>query len=403
MTSRITIRKPDDWHLHVRDGAMLKAVMPFTARHFGRAILMPNLIPPVTTTKDAVAYRERVMAALPKGSTFQPLMTCYLTDDTNPEDVERGFKAGVFTGVKLYPANATTNSAAGVTDYRKVMPVLERMEKIGMPFLMHGEDVDPEIDIFDREAMFIERYLSKWTRQFPGLRFILEHLSSKDGVDFVRSAAPQVGGTITPYHLILTRTDWLGWGLKPYMYCMPVIKTAKDRAALRKAATSGEPCYFLGTDSAPHPMAKKLAVNGIPGLFNAPVAIETTPRYSRRKVHSTGSKLLLRSTARSTIACRPTRSGSRSKRPRGLRPRRSRSRGRTRRRWSIAAAKRSSGRLWPVEISACHGKRKRGMDGRHQTPAHNPLASAGDAAPRFRSASSMTAEAAAARNGEIGS
>ena len=214
--------------------------MPFTARHFGRAILMPNLIPPVITTKDAVAYRERVMAALPVGSTFKPLMTCYLTDDTDPHDVERGFKDGVFTGVKLYPANATTNSAAGVTDYRKIMPVLERMEKIGMPFLMHGEDVDPDIDIFDREAMFIERYLSKWTRQFPGLRFILEHLSSKDGVDFVRSAAPQVGGTITPYHMILTRTDWLGWGLKPYMYCMPVIKTAKDRAALRKAATSGE-------------------------------------------------------------------------------------------------------------------------------------------------------------------
>ena len=254
---------------------MLKAVVPFTARHFGRAILMPNLIPPVITTKDAVAYRERVMAALPAGSTFKPLMTCYLTDDTDPHDVERGFKDGVFTGVKLYPANATTNSAAGVTDYRKVMPVLERMEKIGMPFLMHGEDVDPDIDIFDREAMFIERYLSRWTRQFPGLRFILEHLSSKDGVDFVRSAAPQVGGTITPYHMILTRTDWLGWGLKPYMYCMPVIKTAKDRAALRKAATSGESCYFLGTDSAPHPMAKKLAMNGIPGLFNAPVAIET--------------------------------------------------------------------------------------------------------------------------------
>jgi dihydroorotase len=275
MTTRITIRKPDDWHLHVRDGAMLKAVMPFTAKHFGRAILMPNLIPPVATTKDAIAYRERVMAALPKGSTFKPLLTCYLTDDTDPNDVERGFKDGVFTGVKLYPANATTNSAAGVTDYRKIMHVLERMEKIGMPFLMHGEDVDPEIDIFDREAMFIERYLSKWTRQFPGLRFILEHLSSKDGVDFVKSAAPQVGGTITPYHMVLTRTDWLGWGLKPYMYCMPVIKTAKDRAALRKAATSGEACYFLGTDSAPHPVAKKLSVNGIPGLFNAPVAVAT--------------------------------------------------------------------------------------------------------------------------------
>ena len=275
MTTRITIRKPDDWHLHVRDGEMLKAVMPYTARHFGRAILMPNLIPPVTTTKDAIAYRERALAARPAGSTFQPLMTCYLTDDTDPDDVERGFREGVFTGVKLYPANATTNSAGGVTDYKKVMRVLERMEKLGMPFLMHGEDVDPEIDIFDREAMFIERYLSKWVKQFPGLRFILEHLSSKDGVDFVKSAAPQVGGTITPYHMVLTRTDWLGWGLKPYMYCMPVIKTAKDRDALRKAATSGEACYFLGTDSAPHPYAKKVSVNGIPGLFNAPVAIET--------------------------------------------------------------------------------------------------------------------------------
>jgi dihydroorotase len=275
MTTRITIRKPDDWHLHVRDGEMLKAVLPHTAKNFGRAILMPNLIPPVRTTADAIAYRERAMSALPKGSTFQPLMTCYLTDDTDPDDVERGFRSGVFTGVKLYPANATTNSAGGVTDYRRVMPVLERMEKIDMPFLMHGEDVDPAIDIFDREAMFIERYLSKWTRQFPGLRMILEHLSSKDGVDFVKSAAPQVGGTITPYHMVLTRTDWFGWGLKPYMYVMPVIKTARDRDALRKAATSGEACYFLGTDSAPHPVAKKLALNGIPGIFNAPVAIES--------------------------------------------------------------------------------------------------------------------------------
>jgi dihydroorotase len=275
MTTRITIRKPDDWHLHVRDGEMLKAVMPYTARHFGRAILMPNLIPPVTTTADGIAYRERALAACPPGSTFQPLMTCYLTDDTDPDDIERGFREGVFTGVKLYPANATTNSAGGVTDYRKVMRVLERMEKIGMPFLMHGEDVDPDTDIFDREARFIELYLSKWTKQFPGLRFILEHLSSKTGVDFVKSAAPQVGGTITPYHLIHTRTDWLGWGLKPYLYVAPSIKTARDRDALRRAATSGEACYFLGTDSAPHPVAKKLALNGIPGIFNAPVAIES--------------------------------------------------------------------------------------------------------------------------------
>ncbi len=181
----------------------------------------------------------------------------------------------MFTGVKLYPANATTNSAAGVTDYNKVMRVLERMEKIDMPFLMHGEETDPDIDVFDREKAFLDRRLSKWIKQFPGLRFILEHLSSKDGVDFVRSAAPQVGGTITPYHMILTRTDWFGHGLKPYMYVMPVIKTAADRAALRKAATSGEACYFLGTDSAPHPYAKKVSMNGIPGMFNAPVAIET--------------------------------------------------------------------------------------------------------------------------------
>src|SRR5438046_918153 len=179
MTQRITIRKPDDWHLHVRDGAMLKAVLPFTARHFGRAILMPNLIPPVTTTKDAIAYRERVLAALPPGSTFKPLMTCYLTDDTDPDDVERGFCEGVFTGVKLYPAHATTNSAAGVTDFRKVHRVLERMQKIDMPFLMHGEVVDRDVDIFDREKAFIERRLAPWAKEFPGMRMILEHLFSE--------------------------------------------------------------------------------------------------------------------------------------------------------------------------------------------------------------------------------
>jgi dihydroorotase len=236
---------------------------------------MPNLVPPVATAADAAAYRKRVMAALPQGSAFTPLMTCYLRDDTDPDDVERGFRDGIFTGVKLYPAHATTNSAAGVTDLKNVYRVLERMEKIDMPFLMHGEDVDPDIDIFDREAAFIERKLIPLTTRFPGLRMILEHLSSKDGVDFVRGATPQVGATITPYHLMLTRTDWLGWGLKPYMYAMPVIKTARDRDALRQAATSGESCFFLGTDSAPHPVTRKLADNGVPGMFNAPVAIET--------------------------------------------------------------------------------------------------------------------------------
>jgi dihydroorotase len=277
-TTRITIRRPDDWHLHVRDGEMLKAVLPHTAKIFGRAILMPNLVPPVRTTADAVAYRARVMAALPPESRFQPLMTCYLTDETDPDDVERGFRDGVFTGAKLYPANATTNSAAGVTDYGRIMPVLERMEKIGMPFLMHGEEVAPDIDIFDREAAFIDRRLSHWVKQFPGLRMILEHLSSKDGAAFVASAAPQVAGTITPYHLRQTRTDWLGAGLKPMLYAMPVIKAAADRAALRTAATSGASCYFLGTDSAPHPIAKKIAVNGVPGIFNAPVALATYAR-----------------------------------------------------------------------------------------------------------------------------
>ena len=273
MVDRITIRKPDDWHLHVRDEEMMKASLPHTAKHFGRAIMMPNLIPPVRTTADAIAYRDRLLEALPQGSTFKPLMTCYLADDTSPDDVERGFRDGVFTGVKLYPANATTNSAAGVTDYRKIKPVLARMEKIGMRFLMHGEDVDPAVDVFDREAAFLDKYLEPWTREFPGLKMILEHVSSKEGVDFVKAHAPQLGGSITPYHLELNRTDWLGWGNRPYMYCMPVIKTERDRQALRKAATSGESCYFLGTDSAPHSVAKKLAVIGAAGLFNSPVAM----------------------------------------------------------------------------------------------------------------------------------
>ena len=275
MVDRLTIRKPDDWHLHVRDGAMLKAALPFTAQHFGRAIIMPNLVPPVLTVKDAIAYRDRVLAALPEGATFLPLMTCYLTDGADPDEVEAGFREGVFTAVKMYPAHATTNSAYGVTDFARIRRVLARMEKIGMTFLIHGEEADPEIDIFDREAVFIERRLAPMLKDFPGLRIVLEHLSSREGVDFVRTHAPQLAGTITPYHLMLTRTDWLGYGLRPYMYCMPVIKRREDRDALRKAATSGASCYFLGTDSAPHPVAKKLNTVGAAGLFNSPVAIES--------------------------------------------------------------------------------------------------------------------------------
>ncbi len=254
---------------------MLKAVLPFTARHFGRAIVMPNLVPPVTTVRDAIAYRQRVYAALPDGATFQPLMTCYLTDNTDPDDIEAGFRDGVYTAVKMYPANATTYSAAGVTDFVKIRRMRERMEKIGMPFLIHGEEADPEVDVFDREAVFIERRLAPMLKDFSGLRVVLEHLSSKEAVDFVRSATPQLAGTVTPYHLMLNRTDFLGYGLRPYMYCMPIIKRESDRRALRQAATSGDACFFLGTDSAPHPISKKLNIAGIPGLFNSPVAIES--------------------------------------------------------------------------------------------------------------------------------
>jgi len=275
MAQQITITMPDDWHLHVRDQDMMRAVLPATAEKFGRAIIMPNLVNPVRTTADAAAYRKRLLAALSAGNAFEPLMTCYLTDDTDPDDVELGFREKVFTAVKLYPANATTNSAAGVTDFRKIRRVLERMQRIGMPLLIHAEVTDPKVDIFDREAVFIERIFEPWTREFPELRFVHEHLSSRTGCDFVRSKIGQVGGSITPYHLELTRTDWLGSGNRPYMYCMPVLKTAADRAALRKAATGGEPCFFIGTDSAPHSIHKKLAVVGAAGLFNAPVAIET--------------------------------------------------------------------------------------------------------------------------------
>jgi dihydroorotase len=254
---------------------MLKATLPYSAAHFGRGIIMPNLVPPVRSVADAIAYRARLLAALPEGSHFTPLMTCYMTDDTDPDEVERGFAEGVFTAVKIYPANATTYSAAGVTDFRKISRVLARMEKIGMRLLIHGEEADPAIDVFDREAVFIDRWLAQWVKDFPGLKMVLEHISTEKAVAFVRSAAPQLGATITPYHLMLNRTDMLGYGIKPYLYCMPVLKRERDRLALRQAAISGDPCFFLGTDSAPHPVAKKLDITGIPGLFNAPVAIES--------------------------------------------------------------------------------------------------------------------------------
>lgn len=271
MTDRITIRRPDDWHVHFRDGAMMEACAPHTARVFGRAIAMPNLAPPVLTAKDAAAYRGRLRAAAPG---LEPLMTCYLTDETDPDDVEAGFRDGIFAALKLYPAHATTNASAGVTDLRKIARVLERAERIGLPLSMHGEEVDPATDIFDREAVFIDRRLGPLTQSFPGLKMILEHLTTAVAVAFVRAKFPQVAGTITAHHLELTRTDMLGHGMRPDLYCMPVAKTAADRRAVRAAAVSGEPCYFLGSDSAPHPLAKKRAIPAAAGIFTAPNALE---------------------------------------------------------------------------------------------------------------------------------
>jgi len=274
MVESITIRRPDDWHVHLRDGALLEAVLPFTARQFARAIIMPNLVPPVTTIAAAQAYRARILAALPRDLDFAPLMTCYLTDDADAEEIERGFGEQVFTAVKLYPANATTNSASGVTDLAKVKPVLARMERIGMPLLIHGEVTDPDIDVFDREAIFIERKLAPLMRQFPGLKIVLEHVTTKEAVDFVTSAGPRLGATITAHHLVINRNALFLGGLRPHMYCLPVAKREAHRLALRKAAVSGNPKFFLGTDSAPHPVHDKERDCGCAGIFSAPAALE---------------------------------------------------------------------------------------------------------------------------------
>ena len=273
--SRLLIRRPDDWHVHLRDGAMLKAVIDHTARQFGRAIVMPNLGPPVTTTASAQAYRERILAALGPGLAFEPLMTCYLTDSTDPEEVARGFQARVFTACKLYPAHATTNSAHGVTDVANIYPVLERMQAIGMPLLVHGEVTDPAIDIFDREAVFIDRVFAKVARDFPALKVVFEHITTQEAADFVTSSGSNIGATVTPHHLRINRNALFSGGLRPHMYCLPVAKREKHRLALRKAATSGSPKFFLGTDTAPHAIPRKEMDCGCAGIFNAPFALES--------------------------------------------------------------------------------------------------------------------------------
>ena len=271
MTNRITIRRPDDWHVHLRDGEMLKAVAPYTARQFARAIVMPNLSPPVTSIADASAYRERIIAAAP-GLT--PLMTAYLTDDVDTAELEQGHSEGVFTAAKFYPAHATTGSAHGVTDVTNLYPALEAMQRIGMPLLVHGEVTDRDIDVFDREAVFIERTLSGLVRDFPALKIVFEHITTADAVDFVIARAPNVAATITPQHLILNRNAMFDGGIRPHAYCLPVVKREMHRLALRKAATSGSPKFFLGTDSAPHVTAAKETACGCAGIFNAPYAME---------------------------------------------------------------------------------------------------------------------------------
>jgi dihydroorotase len=272
---RLTLRRPDDWHVHLRDGAMLASVVDYTARQFGRAIVMPNLKPPVTTVAAARAYRERILAAVEPGLEFTPLMTCYLTDGMDPGEVERGFAEGVFTACKLYPAHATTNSAAGVTDVRHIHSVLEAMERIGMPLLIHGEVTDHEVDIFDREAVFIDRVLRKLVADFPALKVVFEHITTADAVAFVEASGPNVAATITPHHLAINRNAMFEGGIRPHFYCLPIAKREPHRLALCRAATSGSPKFFLGTDSAPHPVGDKETSCGCAGIFNAPFALES--------------------------------------------------------------------------------------------------------------------------------
>lgn len=274
MSTRITIRQPDDWHVHLRDEQMLADVVGYTARQFRRAIVMPNLSPPVTTTALAGAYRDRILAAAGAAADFQPLVTLYLTDGTDPADVVAGFASGLVTACKLYPAHATTNSAHGVTDVAAIHPVLARMEEIGMPLLVHGEVTDPAIDIFDREAVFIDRVMAPTLARFPALKVVFEHITTRDAAQFVADAPGNVAATITAHHLMINRNAMFAGGLRPHAYCLPVAKREQHRLALRAAAVSGSAKFFLGTDTAPHLVTAKESACGCAGIFNAPNALE---------------------------------------------------------------------------------------------------------------------------------
>ncbi|SPJ24402.1 dihydroorotase [Palleronia abyssalis] len=269
----LTLRRPDDWHLHLRDGAMMRAVLPETTRHFARAIVMPNLVPPVVTGADAADYRDRILAAKPSGSKFRPLMTLYLTEETQVRDLRAAAEIGLIAAVKLYPAGATTNSGSGVKDFAKVRRVLENMAQIGLPLLVHGEVVDPDVDIFDREAVFIDRILDPIRRDIPGLRVVMEHVTTSDAIAYVTEGGPDLAATITAHHLVINRNHILSGGIRPHYYCLPVAKRESHRRALVDAATGGDASFFLGTDSAPHTDAAKLQPCGCAGCFTAPNAM----------------------------------------------------------------------------------------------------------------------------------
>ena len=274
---KITLRRPDDWHIHLRDDEMLNTVLPYTSEVFGRAIVMPNLIPPVTSVAAANAYRERILAALPEEHRFQPLMTCYLTDSLEPDEIEKGFRDNVFTAAKLYPAHATTNSSHGVTSIQHIAPVLERMQLLGMPLLIHGEVTDSHVDIFDREARFIEQVLIPLRNQFPELRVVMEHITTKDAAEYVSAGDQNLAATITPQHLMFNRNHMLSGGIRPHLYCLPILKRNIHQEALRAMVASGHPRFFLGTDTAPHLRHRKEASCGCAGVFNAPTAL---PAYA---------------------------------------------------------------------------------------------------------------------------
>ncbi|EHQ53299.1 dihydroorotase [Ectothiorhodospira sp. PHS-1] len=270
----LRIRRPDDWHLHVRDGSALDSAVPHTARCFGRAIIMPNLKPPIVNVEQAIAYRRRILDAVPAGMSFEPLMTIYLTDKTSPEEIKKAVDSGIIFGVKLYPAGATTHSDAGVTDIRHTYPTLQAMQDLGLPLMIHGEATDPGVDVFDREAVFIDQVLAPLVEHFQGLKVVLEHITTAQAVAFVRQAPDRVAATVTPQHILMNRNALFQGGLRPHHYCLPVLKRETHRAAIMAVLAEGHPRFFLGTDSAPHPKGAKESACGCAGIFSAPAAIE---------------------------------------------------------------------------------------------------------------------------------